>query len=212
MRRTGHPPKLIWFLVCLLATGLSSCMLQASTLTAYKNNVVPQELGKAALINLDGYYFLYMYPVPPFINEGRVFVPLDRFAALLAVDTVYTYGLGAEKAPARVKLSRGNTTVALDKDSVITMTDMDTERVTVPSYSGAETLWQAVRDDIYGVYIALEIFKDAFNINITYDANADTYFVIDDVSEFTKKMWLADFLNEVKIQMLFTREASRPTW
>jgi hypothetical protein len=183
-----------WLIVFVLL----SCTTPQAAGTPFENNTVPKELGKPVLINLNGYYFLYMHPIPPFQSEERVFVPLYHFTNLLAVGTMYEYGADVEKPPLSVLLTRGNIEVAINNKSVVTITNTKTGQKTTPAYSGNETIWRELEDNLYGVYVALDIFKDAFGIEVKYDAATDTVYVVDTEYDFTGFLQIDELLYKVQ--------------
>ena len=166
---------------------LLSCSLPKAAVTPFQNDNVPKDLGEPVLINLNGYYFLYMQPIPPFMSDGRVFVPLNQFSDdLLSVTTKYKYKEDVEIAPMSALITKGNIEVAISNKSVVTITNIKTGQKTTPAYSGTETIWREVEDNLNGVYIALDIITDAFNIDATYDPDTDTLYMVDTESDFTK--------------------------
>jgi hypothetical protein len=174
---------------CMLAFALLSCTTPpTASATSFQNDNVPQDLGKSVLLNLNGYYILSMEPVPPFMSEGRVFVPLYRFAALLAVGKEYKYGEDVERAPVSAVLARDNIEVAINNQSIVTITNTQTGQTITPAYSGTETIWRQIKDNLYGVYIPLDIFRDAFGLEVNYDAETFALHITDSNSEFTRRL------------------------
>jgi hypothetical protein len=173
----------------LLVFVLPSCA-SPSTASAktFQNNTVSEDVGEPVLLNLNGYYILYMEPMSPFVSDGKVFVPIYRFTDLLSVGTKFTYGANVESAPISVVLSKGNIEVAINNKSIITITNTQTGEVTTPAYSGIEKVWQELKDNLYGIYIPLDIFKDAFNINIKYDDETATVYILEPSSYFTSRL------------------------
>jgi hypothetical protein len=174
--------------LCLFAFVLLSCTTPQAAVTPFQNNTVPEKLGEPALVNLNGYYFLYMHPISPFKSNGRVFVPLYRFSALLNVVKDYEYGQDPQHAPISAIIARGDIELSINNKSVVTITNTQTGQKTTPAYSGTETVWREVEDNLYGVYVALDIFKDAFGIEVQYDATRDTHYVVDTQSNFTEDL------------------------
>ena len=173
--------------LCLLAFVLLSCTTPQAAVTPFQNNTVPENLGEPALINVNGYYLLYMYPVSPFESESQVFVPLYRFARMLTSETSFFYKQGSEGAPVRAEFDRENVKVSIDNQSVITITDTQTGQTTTPDYSG-KYVWREIEDNLNGVYIPLNFFRDAFGIGMQYKGDIDTYFVTDPKAVFTERI------------------------
>lgn len=72
-----------YLLLCLLP----ACNVSKTTkVQHFTSDAIPKNVGDPVLLNLNSYYFLYMHPFPPFKSEGRIFVPLDRFAVMLGID------------------------------------------------------------------------------------------------------------------------------
>jgi hypothetical protein len=183
----------------LLVFVLLSCSTPPTAVAApFQNDTVPEKLGEPVLINLNGYYLLYMEPVSPFISEGRVFVPLYRFAVLLNSGGKFEYKEDVTKAPLSVLLARENIEVAITNTSTVTITNTQTGQVTTPPYSGTEKVWRELKDNLYGVYVPLDIFKDAFDIDVRYDAETFTYYVVDTKSDFTQFLPANELLYKVQ--------------
>ena len=175
----------LYFLVFVLL----ACTPPVVTIEPFQNENVPEALGEPVLINLNSYYILYMHPVPPFKSGGRVFVPLNHFAILLAVEPTFTYGVDVEKAPLSVLLSRGTTEVAINNESLVSITNTQTGQTT--TYS-EKMIWREVEDSLYGVYVPLDIFKDAFGVDVDSDETG-TIYVID--SELNNNPSINTFTN-----------------
>jgi hypothetical protein len=167
---------------------LSCSTPPAAVAASFQNDTVPKDLGEPVLLNLNGYYILYMEPVSPFMSDGRVFVPLYRFAVLLDIEPKFEYGEDVEQAPLSVLLSRDKIEVVITNRSVVTVTNTQTGQTTTPSYSGTETVWRELKDNFYGIYLPLDVFKDAFGINVRYAAETATLYVVSDQSYVTNSL------------------------
>jgi hypothetical protein len=180
----------------LLAFFLLSCTTPQAAVTPFQNDNVPKDLGEPVLLNLNSYYFLYTYPISPFKSDGRVFVSLYRFAGLLQVGYKLEEGKNPQGTLSGV-ITRGNIKVSIDNQSVVTITNTQTGQTTTTAYSGKKIL-RKVEDSLDGFYIALDIFKDAFGMEVKYDTATDTVYVVDTESDFTEFFQIEQILYNVQ--------------
>ena len=171
----------------------------------FQSGNVPKDVGEAVLLNVNGYDFLYMYPLPPFKSDGRIFVPLDRFLATLEIGTTYTYGTDVTQPPLSVVISKDRIEAEITNDSKVTITNTKTGEVTTPNYSETEKVWREFKDNLnsiyqppLGIYVALDIFIDAFKVDAKYDAESNTLYVVSKESEFPKYFRLDDDIYKVQ--------------
>lgn len=163
------------FAFFLLALVPLSCTPPVVVAEPFQNENVPESLGEPVLLNLNGYFLLHEEPISPFIRDGQVYVPLYDFGGLLASEAIYDYVNGFEEPPLSALLLKNNMALKINNESVISIINTDTNETISPSYSGNEDIWLEVDDTFYGVYVPLNIFVDAFGIDVSYNNKTQAF-------------------------------------